>query len=61
MGRYSDRVDGLIFFGIGIISASFHVDGKEPEAIEVLNIVVNMGVSKSRRGMIILRLMLSDP
>lgn len=47
MRQYSDLEDR------GIILASFFVNIKEPEEMKLLNIFVNIGVSKSGRGTIV--------
>lgn len=47
MRQYSDLEDR------GIILASFFVNIKEPKEMKLLNIFVNIGVSKSRRGTIV--------
>lgn len=61
IGRYSDKDVGLVFLGRGTISASFHIDGNVQVEMGVLKMDVSTGVSISRRGMIIFRLMLSEP
>lgn len=61
IARKSEKATGILFFGKGVICASFQALGNTPEDKELLTMLVMVGSRISRMGMIILRLMQSLP